>query len=286
MISTAAVIMQPGRMDAALGYARRGLAVFPCWPVLPMLAPRTGFMCGCGKLTCESPGKHPLGPLVRNGLSAASKDIDQVREWWTARPDANVAIATGDVIVLDVDPRHRGDRSLGELEHKHGALPPTRRVRTGGGVHIYFKPPPNITIKNSTGKLGPGLDIRGAGGYVLAPPSRHVSGNYYEWDRGSTGCAEMPAWIVAALEEPAGKQAMPAETWRNLVRNGVTEGQRNEALAKLAGHLLRHFIDPHVALELLMAWNAARCRPPLSTAEITTTVNSIARRELARRKTP
>jgi hypothetical protein len=133
---------QPALLDAALDYARRGLPVFPCWPILPMLPPHTGFLCGCGKLTCEHQGKHPLGALAPNGLSNASADEIKVRHWWTARPDANVAIATGPVIVLDVDPRHHGDASLAELEHQHGALPNTARVHTGGGgLHVYLQPP-------------------------------------------------------------------------------------------------------------------------------------------------
>ena len=94
----------------------------------------------------------------------------------------------------------------------------------------------------------------------------------------------MPAWMVAALQEPTCKQAAPPDSWRTLIRNGVDEGERNDAVARLAGHLLRRYVDPHVTLELLIAWNAARCRPPLPPGEIVATINSIARRELARRQ--
>jgi hypothetical protein len=276
-------VLQPNRLDAALGYARRGLPVFPCWPILQREPPRTDFMCGCGRASCESQGKHPLAPLVRNGLSAASKDLAQIRRWWLAWPQANVAICTGEVVVLDIDPRHGGDASLAELEH--GALPSTRRTLTGGGgAHIYFQTPPNTVIRNSTGKLGPGLDIRGRGGYVMVPPSRHLSGNYYEWNGGSQRCAEMPAWLVTALQEPTIKTAAPSESWQHLVCQGVEQGERNQALARLAGHLLRRYVDPRVTLELLQSWNQTRCRPPLPPAEITNTINSIARRELLRRK--
>jgi hypothetical protein len=96
----------------------------------------------------------------------------------------------------------------------------------------------------------------------------------------------MPAWLAAVAQEPAVKQAAPAESWRNLVRDGIAEGARNEATAKLAGHLLRHFVDPLVVLELITIWNEARCRPPLPQDEIITTVDSISRRELARRQKP
>lgn len=273
-------------LDAALDYARGGLPVFPCWPVLPMLPPRISFLCGCGRLDCRDPGKHPIGALVPNGLNNASTDEAKLRRWWTARPDANVAVATGAVVVLDVDPRHHGDASLAELERKHGALPTSAQVRTGGGgLHVYLQAPPGITIKNSAGKLGPGLDIRGTGGYVLAPPSKHISGNRYAWITPlGERIAPMTPWMVAALQEPAHKQAATPDSWRTLIREGVAEGARNDALARVAGHLLRRYVDPHVALELLLAWNATRCRPPLPPGDIVVTVNSIARRELARRQ--
>ena len=73
--------------------------------------------------------------------------------------------------------------------------------------------------------------------------------------------------------------------WRNLAAAPVSEGARNETIARFAGHLLRHFVDPYVALQLLLAWNTAHCRPPLDAKEITRTVNSIAGKEFRRRST-
>jgi hypothetical protein len=268
-------------LDVALRYGRHGLPVFPLWPVLPFKP--GGMVCGCGTLRCTSPGKHPMPRLAPRGFKDASTDAKVIKEWWTSRSDANVAIATGSVVVIDVDPRHSGDRSLVELERTNGQLPPTWRVKTGGGgLHIYFKSQPNVEIKNSAGQLGAGLDVRGHGGYVVAPPSTHISGGKYEWADGKD-LAPMPAWLVRALQQPRTKVSVSAD-WRELVRNGVTEGKRNDAAARLAGHLLRHYVDPHVTLELLMAWNITRCAPPLAAPEITTIVNSIAKRELVRRQ--
>jgi hypothetical protein len=269
-------------LDAALRYARHGLPVFPLWPVLKF---DRGFTCGCGKGTrCDSPGKHPLSALVPNGLKSATTDEKVITEWWTAWPNANIGIATGRVVVVDVDPRHGGDRSLAELERTKGKLPPTWRVNTGGGgLHIYFAASSDSAIKNSAGLLGAGLDVRGHGGYVVAPPSTHISGGHYEWAAGKD-LAPMPEWLVTALQQPCTKVSVPSADWRELVRSGVTEGKRNDAAARLAGHLLRRYVDPHVTLELLMAWNITRCAPPLAPPEITTIVNSIAKRELARRQ--
>jgi hypothetical protein len=193
------------------------------------------------------------------------------------------------VVVIDIDPHHGGDRALAELEAKHGKLPPTWRVNTGGGgQHIFFHALAGIVIKNSAGELGNGIDVRGRGGYVVAPPSNHVSGGVYEWDQDAGEIAPIPDWLAEMLVKPAAaaKIAASAEVWRGLVRNGVAEGQRNDAAARLAGYLLRHFIDSLVVLELIQSWNLTRCMPPLEPDEVTAIVDSIAGRELKRRQAP
>jgi hypothetical protein len=267
-------------LDAALDYAARGLPVFPVFGVIPYRADR--FICLCGKgLMCKHPGKHPMSRYAPNGVLNASTDPKKIRWWWECAPDANVAIACR--CVLDVDPRHGGDVTLDELERRHGPLPVTWTAKSGGGGwHYFFEP--ETEVRNSVEQIGPGLDIRGSGGYVVAAPSRHVSGNCYEWVTGQAPgevpLAMMPAWL---LPERQSKPAVPASSWRALVCNGVTEGARNQSIAKLAGHFLRRYIDPHVTLEMLTVWNMARCQPPLSEAEVQDIVNSIAGREIKRR---
>ena len=100
--------------------------------------------------------------------------------------DANVAIRTGVVsglVALDVDLAKGGPNSLRLLVQSHEPLPGTVESLTGGGgQHILFQYP-GESILNSTAKLGPGIDIRGDGGYIITPPSLHASGRRYEWDR-------------------------------------------------------------------------------------------------------
>lgn len=266
---------------AALDLAARKLPVFPAWSVR---ANGTRLTCACPKgSNCTSPGKHPMVP---RGVTQATTDTDRVSYWWRSRPDANIGLATGTVVVIDIDPRHGGNRALAELESKHYRLPPTWRVATGGGgQHIYFAAPPRrAPIKNSIGQLGPGIDVRGLGGYVIAPPSRHISGQQYRWDCDPerTLLCMLPPWLVALLDHPPAK-AKPATEWRELVRDEIAEGRRNDTIARIAGHLLRRYVDPHVVLELLLAWNATRCRPPLDRADVVLIVNSIAGKELRRR---
>jgi len=104
-------------------------------------------------------------------------------EW----PDANVGLLTGPesgLLVLDIDSKADQSASdvLSSLELKLGNLPNTPKCRTGGGgFHLFFQYPSDQTIGNSVGKLAKQVDIRGKGGFVVAAPSRHISGGIYEW---------------------------------------------------------------------------------------------------------
>lgn len=172
----------------ALGYAARGWAVLPCHHV-------TGGGCSCGRADCSSPGKHPR---TRTGLHEATTDTNLVGAWWRRWPHANVGINTGKasgLVVLDVDPDHGGITTLRTLVADHGRLPSGLRARTGsGGWHLYFAHPGG-TVPNSAGRLGPGLDIRGDGGYVIAPPSNHRSGGTYSFIDAGSPIPAMPNWL-------------------------------------------------------------------------------------------
>ncbi|MBA2669389.1 MAG: bifunctional DNA primase/polymerase [Gemmatimonadetes bacterium] len=161
--------------EAALRYAGRG------WEVLPLHAPVAGGGCTCRLgVECPKPGKHPR---TAHGWKDASSDPEQIRAWWDAHPDANVGIATGEVSgiwVLDVDAQNGGMRELARLEEEHGTLSTTAAVRTGGGgLHLFFTYTKGM--KSRCGVL-PGIDVRGDGGLVVAPPSLHPSGNRYQWE--------------------------------------------------------------------------------------------------------
>ncbi len=166
----------PEPVGGATGYGQNG------WQVLPLHTVVEG-VCSCGDEDCSSPGKHPR---TGGGLHDASADPDQIRAWWRSRPDSNIGIRTGaesGLIVLDVDPDHGGDESLAQLEALQGPLPATVQQRTGGGGRHYLFQHPGTPVRNRAG-FRPGLDVRGDGGYIVAPPSRHISGERYEWSEG------------------------------------------------------------------------------------------------------
>jgi hypothetical protein len=165
-------------------------------------------------------------------------------------------------------------------------MPATVESITARGRHLFFKCP-DTPVPNSVGKIATGIDVRGAGGYVLAPPSVHPSGKRYYWSVDSAAAfAAAPEWLLSIIAKPETATATAVSEWRELVRNGVREGQRNSSAARLTGYLLRRFIDSFVVLELVQSWNVTCCTPPLSPDEITQIVNSVAGRELKRRQAP
>lgn len=184
-----------GRLErAALRYAEHSWYVFPVHGA-------EGDRCTCGR-ACSTPAKHPrtgsgVHDATRNGLS--------LMVWWKRWPTANVAVATGagsGLVVLDVDSRHRGFTSLDALEKRIGELPRAPRVLTGGdGLHLYFAHPGGRVPNRSHLGGFRGLDLKGDGGYVLAPPSLHVSGRRYTWDpERHPGCLALPPLPQALLE--------------------------------------------------------------------------------------
>lgn len=177
-----------------MGYARRN------WAVLPIHQPtRRG--CSCSQDECSSPAKHPK---IAGGMSNASTDQRVVGRWWSQWPAANVGIRTGresGLVVIDVDPAHGGGDSLADLESAHGALGGWK-VRTGsGGEHRWFSHP-GAQVRNSAGQLGDGIDVRGDGGYIITPPSRHISGGDYSWVAARGPLPRLPDWLVERLVAP------------------------------------------------------------------------------------
>jgi hypothetical protein len=154
-------------LTAALAYARHGI------PVLPVHTPAEDGRCSCGRSTCDRAGKHPR---LRHGLTEASTDPRRIEMWWARWPDANVGLRTG--VVMDVADVDSAEGWHGLRHLLGGAMPAGPQVRTGGGGwHFWFR----TTGYGNRVRLLPGVDWRGAGGYVVAPPSRHLSGADYRW---------------------------------------------------------------------------------------------------------
>lgn len=159
----------PERTIMALGFVERG------WRIVPCAGVRRDGRCTCRRASCSRPGKHP----VSTGWQAAATTDPGVIRQMTAKP-GNIGIATGvqsGIVVIDVDGAD-GLRTLADLLQDHPDIDQTYTVETGsGGRHLYFRHPGRM-IANDV-RILPGIDIRGDGGLVIAPPSQHTSGGQY-----------------------------------------------------------------------------------------------------------
>ncbi|MDQ6702352.1 MAG: bifunctional DNA primase/polymerase, partial [Pseudomonadota bacterium] len=158
-------------LDAALGWADRGFEVFP-------LKPRS---------------KVPLGTIVTRGFLDASKDLGVIHDWWRTEPRANIGVRTGGGrFVVDLDDAGAVSWFVNACG-RHGGAPRTLTTRTSRGFHVFFSADAGVPC--STGRLAPGADVRGDGGYVVAAPSIHPSGVVYRIER-DLPVARAPEWLV------------------------------------------------------------------------------------------
>jgi|GEM_PF-3892084 len=252
----------------------------------------------------------PIKAMSKQPLISAWKQYQtrrpseaEISLWRNQHPQANVAVICGAVsglVVLDVD----SDDGWRYLKANGCFLPPTPRAESSPGkAHIYFRHPGGV-VKNMIRKL-PGIDIKGDGGYVVAPPSVHPSGATYRWLDGfapvDVDVAPCPEWLLELIDRgevaPPEDGEVPADgrvvlhdpelvdegDWVGVAMMGVESGLRNSTCAKLAGYYLGQAALPKDRVkQILLAWNMLN-RPPMPVTEINATVDSIARAEAARR---
>lgn len=237
----------PHRLKRAIAYAEGK------WAILPLLA-------------------DAKAPLTPTGFKAATQDLEIIRRWWAATPNANIGIATGAVsgiVVIDIDVKNgvNGQESI-KAWHE---LPPTLTASTPtGGYHLYFLYPA-YGLRCRTGVL-PGVDVKADGGYVVGPGSS-IGNKPYEWVDPEVSIAALPESIIyqinAQRHAPAASPATESFS--------VLPGQRNETLARLAGSLRRKGTDPTEIEAALLAENFRSCTPPLPETEVRTIARSISR---------
>jgi Bifunctional DNA primase/polymerase, N-terminal len=231
--------------DAALGYAARGIPVLPLHYPLPHrgdLQPAGGrhrapsalpVGCSCRDPGCGQVAKHPLGALVPHGVTDATCNRARILAWWTRHPQANIGLATGHTFdVLDVD-GPSGEQAIRTLAAAHGLRSWGPLVRTGGGGwHYYYLAPTGLGNVQPQGLEH--VDWRGRGGYVVAPPSRHASGQAYQWAPGrdlEVSPGEVPALLLARLERRAPHRSLgPVEL--PLIADSPSDRYARAALAE------------------------------------------------------
>jgi hypothetical protein len=248
------MIAAPTLLGPALRYSRLGLPIFPL-------------------RACE---KAP--PLTPRGFYDASANEAQIRNWWTRWPFANIGLPTGatsKMVVLDIDPRNGGPADRSEIVRQFGPLPETCEVITGGGGrHIYFLYEGGPVPK----QLAPGVDLKGDGGYVVAPPSIHPSGARYRIDglegpRAFLNIAPAPDWLLQRLAASSHNNGRRTET----IDGKWLVGERNNKLASVAGTMRRAGFSREAIEAALLEENRRRCDPPLPEDEVRAIAQSIAR---------
>ena len=206
-------------------------------------------------------------PAIKDWQSKATADMQKIKQWLVQFSNMNAGVVTGrasNVFVVDVDLKSGGIETLEQLKQE-GFVFKTFTVKTGGGgYHFYYRLPQDKEIKNATGILK-GIDIRGEGGFVVAPGSQHENGAFYSIIDNSP-IEEMPENLYNRIFNQAKKVTNEASF--------IPEGQRNDTLFKMAINLNQAGVDKDTALEHIKAQNSARCQAPLQEDEIERIVNS------------
>ena len=266
----------PSELEAALDYARRGIAVFPT----------------------NALNKKPLTP---NGFKDATTDEARIRDWWGRWPNAMVAAPTGSasgmwVTDLDLDPVKKVDgmATLAQLIAQHGEIPKTLMTITPrGGRHLIFVWDSNVEIRNSAGKIGPGIDVRGEGGYVCLPPSRNANGGLYRWDPdGADQAVPAPGWLIE-LAKPKTRASAWARAALDRECKAVAAAQpgtRNDTLNRAAFNLFQIVAgggldEKEVHDRLFEAAETCRLVADDGAASVEATINSAAQAARSRPRT-
>lgn len=221
-------------------------------------------------------GKLPLTALAPNGSKNATTDADIITAWWTEYPFANIGLATGHdgFFVIDIDGAE-GRANFQELRKQLGPIETHCTKTQSGGYHIYLRAPEGVEIRNSQSRKDgwQNIDVRGAGGYVVAPPSP----GYLVVENGLQGViAECPAsWIEALTTTRMGAQvSLVTDSGEVAV---VGEGNRNQMLASYGGLLRDKGADLEEIDTMLQMRNRKACTPPLDEHEVRKIAESMVR---------
>ncbi|OOB90492.1 hypothetical protein B0T42_11325 [Rathayibacter sp. VKM Ac-2630] len=265
-----------------------GWKMFPVWHIV-------NGACACRMgVNCTSPGKHPR---TRTGVKEATNNVDVLRAWWESFPGCNWGLACGPgsgLFVIDIDEAKGGFGSFAEFQNDHmpgGLIPPTTSVVSGGaGRHLYFRHP-SVRIGNRVGWL-PGVDVRGHGGYVILPPSNHISGGRYHWQTWVDDLAEAPSVLIESLlavPDTGSGPGGPGRIGRTLgdlpdddvvMGQGLEAGNRNDTMHRLASRWFRE-LGVHAVYAVkgraFQVWSRTTQFPPFSWEEAEAAVDSARR---------
>lgn len=298
------------KLEIALSYLEKGLSVIPLYsPEMLQTKPPLNFLTELRqeyKNNDQSDNPLPREIITKKAFIDKCKmpcipawkiyqhklpTKEEVNHWFTINPLANIAIITGaisNLVVFDLD-----SDSAVQYADEQGGFPATVKVKTGRGFHLYMKHP-GFNIGNDVNKMLK-IDIRADGGYVVAPPSIHGSGQQYEWVEGSSimdvGPAPCTPWMIDYLKNSSINDSKPdkkqtetspvkAETiqakekgtktdkYSELLKNGCSQGGRNNTTLQLVGHFFKTGMRETEIWEMIQIWNRDKVKPPLGHNEL------------------
>jgi len=297
-------------LDYALEYISKGISIFPVWsPEMVRNEPPWYYSDNINKeLIINSKLGNPLTdnevkrkfligqcklPLVKwKEFQSRIATNEEVTSWFTQWPDASIGVVTGEIsnlVVFDLDSQKAFDYAQAQ-----GGFPDTVRVKTGKGEHVWVTHPGFFIKPDVNKKLD--MDIRGDGGFVVASPSFHGSGNQYTFIKGhglnDIAIALCSPWmeqylkdnatgkkkkVVKKVKQPSKNSQKPTapNEIADIIKNGCKQGCRNHTATKLIGSLIKTNKNRGVAWELTKLWNSKN-NPPLGESELKGTFDSIA----------
>lgn len=246
---------------------------------------RPAFGEAAEQLASRSLWVFPLSPRSKqpregsNGFKDASIDPKRIRDWWAENENYNIGVATGPsgLVVIDIDPRHNGDESWRRLEHALGLSVDTlTSLTSGGGTHLWYRRSGRSIASGSNvfEQDYPGIDLRAAGGYVVAPPSIHPSGEPYQWDAATDLIATIPEALEAFILKAQVSRASVNPLGVN-ERSMIPVGNRDNSLTKIAGKLRYIGMAQDEVFHTLQLINKTRCVEPLPERDLSRIVGSV-----------
>lgn len=252
------------KLDHALEAARRGFKVFPVIP-------------------------NGKSPLIAGWQALATRDESTIRQWWTDAPESNIGIPTSDFLVIDVDKGKGGIESFRELSLIED-FPKTLTSQTqSGGAHVIYRLPPNLRVRGGVDVLGKGIDVRSAGGLIVAPGST-IDGRPYIW-RNERAPDLAPDWLIERCRKSrdrsssAGQRVVDEDdeavqlAWNYIRERAPTAawGHIDDTAFKVAAKLFDFGVSIETALELMTEWSETMCSPPMQPERLRTVTQSAAR---------
>lgn len=252
------------KLNAALDHARAGFQVFPLVP-------------------------NAKTPLIANWQNLATSDESQIRQWWQSEPNANPAILTERLVVLDIDPRNGGDATWTGLTMVE-EFPKTCRSETwSGGAHVLYRLPPGVHVRGGANKLGPGVDVKSHGGYIVAPGAT-IDGKPYRWGN-TRPLHDAPQWLIERCKQAnrksdkAGQRIVEEDdmsvelAWRYAEERApeAHHGEIDDTCYKVAARLFDFGVSIDTAIEIVTWWSETHCFPPMQPERIQTVTESASR---------